>query len=418
MRNTHHPHAFVPVLAMGLGVFGALSAPESRASDHLDTPTVEADARADIGDIYAWTSVDGRRLNLVMTIVGHTFSDNLAYTFHVGSGKEFGRTTQATDITCRFNASRAATCEAGNERAEGWVDTPEGFSSQDGRLKVFAGRRDDPFFNNVRGSRSAFDVAASALKQGVNIDADGFPSFDAKTVQAIKTQWRQTDGGPGKNFLAGWTPASIVISVDLHVVAGGGPLLAVWGETASAHGRIDRAGRPLTGNALLAPLDEARGTRLKERYNRAEPATSRQFIADIQQTLGLYDGYDGVRGNQWLADRNAAPGMRYLRLATLLADDRLWVNSASAKCTSLFAVELAHLSGRTDLAGDCGGRTPNYDASNIYRSLLAAGNFDGIDDGVHHDDRVHSATTFPFLAAADVTPATSASTGKADDYRE
>ena len=242
MRNTRHPHAFVPALAMGLGLFGAISVSESRASDHLDTPTVEADARADIGDIYAWTSVDGRHLNLVMTIVGHTFSDNLAYTFHVGSGKEFGRTIQATDITCRFNASHAATCEAGNERAEGWVDTQEGFASRDGRLKVFAGRRDDPFFNNVRGSRSAFDVAANALKQGVNVDADGFPSFDAKTVQAIKTQWRQTDGGPGKNFLAGWTPASIVVTVDLHVVAGGGPLLAVWGETASAHGRIDRAG--------------------------------------------------------------------------------------------------------------------------------------------------------------------------------
>jgi hypothetical protein len=418
MRNTRHPHTFVPVLAIGLGLFGAISSPESQASDHLDTPTVEADARADIGDIYAWTSVDGQRLNLVMTIVGHTFSDKLAYTFHVGSGKAFGRTSVETSITCRFNASHAATCEAGNERAEGWVDTPEGFSSQDGRLKVFAGRRDDPFFNNVRGSRSAFDVAANALKHGVNVDADGFPSFDATTVQAIKSQWRQTDGGPGKNFLAGWTPASIVVTVDLHVVAGGGPLLAIWGETASAHGRIDRAGRPLTGNALLAPLDEARGTRLKERYNRAEPATSRQFIADIQRSLGLYDGYDGVRGNQWLADMGAAPGMRYLRLATLLADDRLWVNSASAKCTSLFAVELAHLSGRADLAGDCGGRTPNYDASNIYRSLLAAGNFDGIDDGVHRDDRVHSATTFPFLAAADVTPAASASTGKADDYRE
>jgi hypothetical protein len=92
--------------------------------------------------------------------------------------------------------------------------------------------------------------------------------------------------------------------------------------------------------------------------------------------------------------------MRYRRLATLLADDRLWVNSATAKCTQLFAVELAQLSGRRDLAADCGGRTPNYDASNIYRSLLAAGDLDGIDDGVHRDDRTHSTTRFPFLAAA------------------
>ncbi len=49
------------------------------ASDHLDTPTVIADPAADIGDIFAWTSSDGRRLNLVMDIVAHQFSDRLQY---------------------------------------------------------------------------------------------------------------------------------------------------------------------------------------------------------------------------------------------------------------------------------------------------------------------------------------------------
>jgi len=33
--------------------------------------------------------------------------------------------------------------------------------------------------------------------------------------------------------------------------------------------------------------------------------------------------------------------MRHDAMATLLADDRLWVNSASGVCTQLFAVELA-----------------------------------------------------------------------------
>lgn len=37
------------------------------ASDHLDTPTVIADPRGDIGDVYAWMSPDARQLNLVMT---------------------------------------------------------------------------------------------------------------------------------------------------------------------------------------------------------------------------------------------------------------------------------------------------------------------------------------------------------------
>jgi hypothetical protein len=136
----------------------------------------------------------------------------------------------------------------------------------------------------------------------------------------------------------------------------------------------------------------------------------------------LYDAYDGVRGNQWLADARAAQGERYKRLATLLADDRLWVNSAARTCTQLFAVELAALSGRRDLADDCGGRTPNYDASNVYRSLLGAGDTRTIDDGVHRDERVHSTSRFPFLAAAAaVNPETAPaqpSTATASDYRE
>jgi len=53
------------------------------ASDHLDTSSVVADPRADIGDLFAWTSYEGRRLNLVMTIVGHTFSDQLQYVFQL-----------------------------------------------------------------------------------------------------------------------------------------------------------------------------------------------------------------------------------------------------------------------------------------------------------------------------------------------
>jgi len=68
-------------LILSLGGAGA-----SHASDHLDTPTVIADPRADIGDLYAWTSSTGRQLNLAMTIVGHTFSDKLDYVFHVDSG--------------------------------------------------------------------------------------------------------------------------------------------------------------------------------------------------------------------------------------------------------------------------------------------------------------------------------------------
>ncbi len=357
------------------------------ASDHLDAPTVAMNPRADIGDLYAWTSPDAKQLNLVMTIVGQSFSDNVEYTFHIDSGKRLGATDVTTSIVCRFAADQTADCRA---------------AGVGGRLRVFAGRRDDPFFNNVKGTRAAYQRAAAALRNGAATDAAGCPIFDAATTQAILSEWRHTEGGPAADLLAGWSPASLVVSVDLALVAKNGPLLGVWATTSSEYGQLDRMGRPLTGNALLGTLAAAEvSDKLKEDYNRATPAAAARFVPEIQKTLGLYDGFDGECGNQLLADTQATGAGRYRQLATLLADDRLWVNGASGVCTQLFAVELAQLAGRSALENDCGGRTPNYSAANVYRSLLANGTPAGIDDGLSRDQREHSATTFPFLAAPD-----------------
>src|SRR5260370_25626887 len=96
------------------GMFFATVFHAAYASDHLDTPTVIADPAADIGDIFAWTSSDGRRLNLVMDIVAHQFSDRLQYVFHVDSGERFGKTTASTLIVCRFDAAQTLECWTGS----------------------------------------------------------------------------------------------------------------------------------------------------------------------------------------------------------------------------------------------------------------------------------------------------------------
>jgi hypothetical protein len=371
-------------------VAGAMLTSAARASDHLDTPTVAMNPRADIGDLYAWTSPDAKQLNLVMTIVGQTFSEHVEYTFHIDSGKRLGATVGTTIVVCRFAADQTVNC-----RVPG-VDSS--------RLRVFAGQRDDPFFNNVKGTRAAYQRAAAALRNGAAIDAAGCPGFDAATTRAILSDWRHTDGGAATNFLAGWAPASLVVAVDLDMVAKHGPLLGIWATTSSQYGQLDRMGRPLTGNALLGTLATAEvSDKLKEDYNRATPATAARFVPEIENALGLYDGFDGKCGNQLLADRKAAGAGRYRALATLLADDRLWVNGASGVCTQLFAVELAQLMNQSALRSDCGGRAPTYSAANVYRSLLATGAPQSIDDGLMRDEHEHSSTTFPFLAAPDAT---------------
>lgn len=403
----------------------ALPAYPACASDHLDTPTVIADPAADIADLFAWTSADGRRLNLVMTIVAHQFSDKLQYVFHVDSGARFGKTTAATTILCRFDTAGNAECWAGDaDHLRGNASKPAGLEGEKHRIRVFAGLRDDPFFNNVKGTRAALNVAAAALQHGTPVDEAGCPSFDEATSRAILDEWRHTNGGPASNFLNGWKSSALVVSIDLDAINRGGKLLAIWAAvhkvpvhaTTQAKAaqpqlgeQIERVGRPLIGNALIGPLAPGDvSDRRKETYNRAAPSDWPQFVPDFERTLGLYDGFDGgfdgKCGNQWFADATAGSKTPYHALATTLADDRLWVNSKSTVCRQFFGVELAEAGDVAELAvsgspnGDCGGRTPNYDVD-VLRSLLAAGMTFGITDGVDRDDKVHSTTVFPFLAA-------------------
>jgi hypothetical protein len=126
---------------------------------------VIADPRTDIGDLYAWTSTNGRQLNLVMTIVGHSFSNQVDYIFHVDSGKRFGKTTATTAIVCTFKSMTESDCRIGTvDRVTGDASAIAGLAGRNGRSRVFAGLRDDPFFNNVKGSRDAFDYAAAELR--------------------------------------------------------------------------------------------------------------------------------------------------------------------------------------------------------------------------------------------------------------
>jgi len=213
-----------------LGIAAMLAASYTAdASDHLDTPTVIADPAADIGDLFAWTSSDGRRLNLVMTIVAHRFSDRLQYVFHIDSGRKLGKTTASTSIVCLFDAANQVECWAGDaDYARGDASKPLGLEGQNRRFRVFAGLRDDPFFNNVKGTRSAMGKVAGALQSGIDVDVADCPSLDKATSRELFDLWRHTDGGPPKNTLAGWKAASLVISIDLDVVNAGGDLLAVW----------------------------------------------------------------------------------------------------------------------------------------------------------------------------------------------
>jgi hypothetical protein len=334
-----------------------------------------------------------------MTIVGGKFSDHVRYAFHIDSGRKLGVTGKTTSIACEFNTAVAPECRLGDaDYLRGDASGESGIEGERRRFRVFAGLRDDPFFNNVRGTRAALNVAGAALPASKR-DPAGCPRFDAATSMKILDEWRHTEGHAATN---------LVIEVELDSVNQGGPLLGVWGTTVvrgitPGHPRklddgvvIDRMGRALTGNALLGTFDsEAASDRRKTQYNQAPVEQWNSFVADLAATLAIYDGFDGRCGNQWLAPRPATAAARYGKLARLLADDRLWVNSASKSCHRYLAAEFNQLGTANH---DCGGRTPNYDAVDVFRSLLVMGKPHGVDDGVARDEREHSDAQFPFLA--------------------
>jgi len=407
MRRTRlSAKACVALAALGplLGVAGTGPA---WSSDHFDSPLMTANPQADIADVYAWTASEGRRLYLVMTVAGHTFSDRLRYSIHIDSGRSFGRTTASITILCRFPSPKTAVCRLGDvDSVVGDAGDPKGLQGRKGRFRVFAGLRDDPFYNNVKGALSAYGVATNAIKTGAApLDEAGCARLDPASAKAVADQWRHTDGGPPTNLLANWTASAIVISVDLDAVSRGGPLLAVWGTTSTSNHQADRMGRPFVANTLLgaSPFssDDGSGAE-RERFNGASEKAMLSFAPQIEKGLAFQDALDGTCGNQFLADRAPAGRGRYHALARMFADDRLWVNSAARVCRQFLGVELAALGGRKSYKSDCGGRSPVYDMPNVWRSLLISGSADATAwDGLTRDEHAPSASNFPFLAPPD-----------------
>jgi hypothetical protein len=167
----------------------------ARASDHLDSPATVANPQADIADVYAWPSTDGKRLNLAMTIQAHTFSNRIDYVIHIDSGTVFGQTTASTSIECRFAAANEAQCNLGtSDSVSGDPTNARGLDGQRRLLRVYAGLRDDPFYNNIKGLLAAYQTAAEAIKKGAPMDLSGCAHFDADTSSAIREQMTHTDG--------------------------------------------------------------------------------------------------------------------------------------------------------------------------------------------------------------------------------
>src|SRR4029078_5942445 len=107
----------------------------------------------------------------------------------------------------------------------------------DGKFKIFAGLRDDPFFFNLAGFKDAV-AAIDAAEATLSFDPAGCPAVNAATSAALVGMLKGTMNGtmPAMDFFGGKNVLSIVISLDKALVNGGGPILSVWGSTNKAGG--------------------------------------------------------------------------------------------------------------------------------------------------------------------------------------
>jgi len=207
------------------------------AADHQDGAAVLTDPASDINDVFAWTSTDGTKLNLVMDVFpaatsAAKFSNVVQYVFHTSSSPAYGTApTAPEDILCTFDAAQTISCWGGGEYVHGDARNAAGITSASGKLRVFAGLRDDPFFFNLDGFKAtaaAVHNAAGAL----TFDAAGCPALDGATSNALVTQLKSKPGGgaPEDHFKALNTLA-IVIQIDRTLVTKGGSTVGVWAST-------------------------------------------------------------------------------------------------------------------------------------------------------------------------------------------
>ena len=216
-----------------------LSTP-SYAADHQDGPAATAAPETDITDLFAWMSADHSKMYLVMDVfpaatAAAKFSNNALYVFHTTSKSGLTATTGTPlDIICSFDAAQAIQCWAGSEYVAGATAAAptSGIKSASGKLTVWAGLRDDPFFFNLDGFKDMVAAVKAAAPQLLpTVDASGCPTVDAPTSAALVSALAHSHGNAPVDHFAGLNVLAIVIAVDASLVTKGGSTVAVWAST-------------------------------------------------------------------------------------------------------------------------------------------------------------------------------------------
>lgn len=220
--------------------FGIALGSTAWADDHLDSPLVVNQPAADLSSLYAWTSGPSleAKVNLILGVQASELSVDVQYVFHVASGPSYGNMTDEVLIICQRDTGRNIECWVGDQLyLRGDASSPAGLLSPDGRLRVYAGARDDPFFFNQAG----YEEVLVQLRQDLTSapkDAALCPTLPSATTNQLLTRLTQgSQQGPAVNHYRRDVNAALgqitalVLRVDKALLTKGGDVLAIWAST-------------------------------------------------------------------------------------------------------------------------------------------------------------------------------------------
>ena len=241
---------------------------------------------ADINDVYVWLNDGGAKLSLALTVSPfddgtRAFGASVQYVFHVrryppfNGGAGFPTTVEKilageeSKVICTFASNTDGKCwvvDPSNKVLDyvaGDLSTATGKTSAGGKLRVFAGRRSDPFFFNLAGFLTAqkkIEFACGTTNPATPTigacpgaldaidDAAHCPqNIPAANVEAIASDLSEQQTGPtagdplstlgpcpstAKDCFAGKNVMAIVVEMDKTLIASDAfPLLSVWAST-------------------------------------------------------------------------------------------------------------------------------------------------------------------------------------------
>lgn len=242
--------------AAGVAVLLLLRGP-GHAADHLDSETLAPLALADINDVYSWMSADGAKVNLVMTVspndAGRSFGAGVQYVFHVTSKPGAPDAVVAAPggvesrVVCTFESNTSAQCwvvgaNGVKDYVTGDPSNTAGITSTLGKLRLFAGRRSDPFFFNLQGFRDGAEYLRTEVVPDVDSDGASCPTLDTTEAPLLRTllsSTRPTAAAPcptnQRDCFASLNVLAIVLQVDKALLnATGNTYLSVWASTHAA----------------------------------------------------------------------------------------------------------------------------------------------------------------------------------------